>query len=460
MLHDRLTWQRAGALTLVSAMAAISAQAQTFTTLANFDGSNGQMPTYESLVQGVNGDFYGTTSAGGASNLGVVFKMTPQGRLATLASFDGANGSAPDIGLTLTANGLLHGTTGSGGANGEGTVFQVTPGGQITTLCSFDGSDGASAYGALVQGFDGALYGTTYYGGSSNDGVLFKVAPNGTMATLYSFSGADGINPYYLVQAFDGSIYGTTTMGGAHGSKFGGGTIFAVAPSGVFRTVYKFEAPTGSEPDGLIQGADGNFYGTTAEGGAQSQGTVFRMTPGGALKVLHDFEGGPDGWFPTGGLVQSTDGNFYGTTYNGGANNAGTIFVITPAGILTTLHSFEPAEGNQPYGGLVQGTDGSFYGTTLGGGTYGDGTVYRLSMGLGPFVKTVPWFGKLGAAVTILGTDLTGATSVTFNGTPAAFTVVSPSEITTTVPPGASGGTVRVVTTGGTLASNVPFHIL
>jgi uncharacterized repeat protein (TIGR03803 family) len=274
MLHDRLTWQRAAALTLISAMAAISVHAQTFATLANFDGSNGQMPTYESLVQGVNGDLYGTTSAGGASNQGVVFKMTPQGRLATLASFDGANGSGPNIGLTLTASGLLYGTTFSGGAYADGTFFQVTPGGQITTLCSFDGSDGRGANGALVQGFDGALYGTTYYGGSSNDGVLFKVAPNGTMATLHSFSGADGINPYYLVQAFDGSIYGTTTAGGGFRGEYGGGTIFAVAPSGALRTVYNFREATGSGPDGLIQGADGNFYGTTAEGGTQRQGTV------------------------------------------------------------------------------------------------------------------------------------------------------------------------------------------
>jgi uncharacterized repeat protein (TIGR03803 family) len=384
--------------------------------------------------------------------------MTPQGQLTTLASFDGANGSGPNIGLTLTASGLLYGTTFNGGADGNGTLFQVTPAGQITTIYSFDGSDGAGANGALVQGFDGALYGTTYHGGSSNDGVLFKVAPNGTVATLHSFSGADGIIPYYLVQALDGSIYGTTTKGGE--SLFGDGTIFVVTPSGAFRTVYNFRAATGSEPVGLIQGADGNFYGATTEGGSLNEGTVFRMTPGGALTVLHDFVGGPDGWFPASGLVQGTDGNLYGTTYDGGANLGGTIYQITTAGILTTLHAFEPAEGNQPYGGLVQGTDGNFYGTTSVGGTYGDGTVYRLSMGLGPFVKTVPWFGKWGATVTILGTDLTGATSVTFNGTPAAFTVVSPSAITTTVPPGASGGVVLVVTTGGTLASNVPFHML
>jgi uncharacterized repeat protein (TIGR03803 family) len=438
-------------------MAAIGAQAQTFTTLANFDGINGEFPMYGSLVQGVNGDLYGTTSVGGSSDQGVIFQMTPQGQLQTLVSFDGSNGSVPEIGLTLTASGLLCGTTVKGGADGDGTVFQVTPGGQITALFSFDGSDGAGAFGGLVQGFDGALYGTTYYGGSSNDGVLFKVAPGGTVATLHSFSGADGVNPYYLVQAFDGSIYGTTTRGGR--GEFGYGTIFAVAPSGAFRTVYDFQRNVGAEPDGLMQGTDGNFYGTTAEGGTTKLGTVFRITSGGALTVLHDFEGGPDGWFPNGGLVQGTDGNLYGTTYNGGANNAGTIFLITPAGKLTTLHNFAPAEGNQPYAGLVQGTDGSFYGTTFGGGTYGGGTVYRLSMGLGPFVKTVPWFGRVGAAVTILGTDLTGATSVTFDGTPTAFTVVSPTAIKATVPPGASTGTVQVVAPSGTFASNVPFRV-
>jgi uncharacterized repeat protein (TIGR03803 family) len=161
-------------------------------------------------------------------------------------------------------------------------------------------------------------------------------------------------------------------------------------------------------------------------------------------------------------LVQATNGNFYGTTACGGANNAGTVFEITLGGTLTTLHSFEgpSPEGAGANGGLAQATNGSFYGTTTAGGANNDGTVFRLSVGLGPFVETQTTSGKVGAAVKILGTDLTGATSVSFNGTAATFTVVSSSLITTTVPTGADTGTVQVVTPGGKLSSNVPFRVL
>jgi uncharacterized repeat protein (TIGR03803 family) len=175
-----------------------------------------------------------------------------------------------------------------------------------------------------------------------------------------------------------------------------------------------------------------------------------------------------DGVAPATGLIQGIDGNLYGTTALGGANNGGTIFEITPSGTLTTLYSFGAdggADGDQPGAGLVQATNGDLYGTAYYGGTSGAclggscGTIFRLSVGLGPFVETQTTSGKVGAAVKILGTDLTGATSVSFNGTAAVFTVVSPSLITTTVPASATTGTVEVVTPTGTLSSNVPFRV-
>jgi uncharacterized repeat protein (TIGR03803 family) len=172
-----------------------------------------------------------------------------------------------------------------------------------------------------------------------------------------------------------------------------------------------------------------------------------------------------DGADPTAGLIQATDGNFYGTTLRWGANGAGTVFEITPAGELTTLYSFcslsNCSDGQSPAAGLIQDTNGTFYGTTESGGVIscGCGTVFSLSVGLGPFVETQTTSGKVGAAVKILGTDLTGATSVTFNGEAAAFTVVSGSEITTKVPTGATSGPVVVVTPGGTLTSNVIFRV-
>jgi len=179
--------------------------------------------------------------------------------------------------------------------------------------------------------------------------------------------------------------------------------------------------------------------------------------------VLDSFDG-TDGFEPVGGLIQATDGNFYGTTYLGGASDEGTVFKITSAGTLTTLHSFCSesgcADGGTPGGALVQGTNGTFYGATAGGGTNDDGTVFSLAVGLGSFVETLPTSGKVGAAVTILGTNLTGATSVTFNGKAATFTVVSSTEITTTVPTGATTGKVKVVTPSRTLSSNVSFRVL
>jgi uncharacterized repeat protein (TIGR03803 family) len=217
----------------------------------------------------------------------------------------------------------------------------------------------------------------------------------------------------------------------------------------------------------LVQGSDGNFYGTASQGGIISDGTVFRITPKGALTTLHSFNYA-DGFFPTGSLIQATDGNFYGmTNFGGSQGNCGTIFRITPAGKLRTLQTFDGIDGAQPWEALVQATSGAFYGTTYQGGadnsclqSNGCGTVFSLNLGFGPFVGTLPVSGKVGAPVKILGTSLTGSTSVTFNRTAATFKVVSSSLISTAVPPGATTGPVQVVTPGGTLTSNVNFQVL
>jgi uncharacterized repeat protein (TIGR03803 family) len=209
---------------------------------------------------------------------------------------------------------------------------------------------------------------------------------------------------------------------------------------------------------GLALGIDGNFYGTTYSGTTSENGTgsgcgmVFKVTPGGAVTTLHIFSYRIDGCDPLAPLIQATDGNFYGTT-------PGTIFQVTPTGTMTTLQTFSGTGEPPYYSGLLQATDGNFYGATASGGTNGDGTIFKLSMGLSPFVKTLPTSGKVGAKVEILGTDLTGATSVSFNGQAAAFTVVSASEVTATVPAGATTGTLKVATPNGALLSNVPFRV-
>jgi uncharacterized repeat protein (TIGR03803 family) len=207
-----------------------------------------------------------------------------------------------------------------------------------------------------------------------------------------------------------------------------------------------------------VQASDGNFYGAAGQGGANGYGTVFMITTQGTMTTLHSFSAS-DGATPN-QLVLGTDGNFYGTTISGGTNTDGTVFKITPRGVFATLHSFAKSDGADPFAGLVQATDGKFYGTTSFGGSKNDGTVFRLDVGLGPFVKTLPTAGRLGAGVKILGTSLTGARSVSFNGVAAAFTVVSASEITTTVPTGATTGTVHVTTPGGTLLSNLVFQVM
>jgi uncharacterized repeat protein (TIGR03803 family) len=214
------------------------------------------------------------------------------------------------------------------------------------------------------------------------------------------------------------------------------------------------------------------LYGTTIVGGAYGSGTIFEITPSGTLTTLYNVcsqSGCPDGNYLYAGLIQATDGNLYGVMDIGGANNGGTIFSMTLSGTLTTLHSFcsQPAcaDGQYPAAGLVQDTNGNLYGTTADGGANACsgltcGTVFSLSVGLPPFVETQPTAAKVGATVNILGTNLTGATSVNFNGKAATFTVVSSSEITTTVPAGATTGEVQVVTPGGTLLSNVSFRVL
>jgi uncharacterized repeat protein (TIGR03803 family) len=381
------------------------------------------------------------------------------------------DGAQPEAGLVLATNGDFYGTAANGGANSFGTVFQVTSAGKLTALHSFDSTDGASPEVALIQATNGKLYGTTSIGGSSDVGTIFDITTAGTFTSLLNFTGTNGDYPDgKLVQGTDGNFYGTTEE-----VSSGSGTVFKMTAAGKLTTLHKF---TGSGSDGagptsaLIQASNGDFYGTTQAGGTHGYGTVFQITSAGKLTTLYSFcakTDCTDGANPSAGLIQATDGSLYGTTFSGGSNETscnagcGTIFRITTAGAFTTLYNFCSksgcVDGSQPQEGLVQHTNGTLYGTTYYGGTDGLGTVYSLSAGLGAFVETLPTAGKVGAKVTILGTSLTGATSVSFDGTAATFKVVSSSEITTTVPTGAKTGIVQVTTSGGTLSSNVVFVV-
>ena len=476
---------------LLSIATAIASPAQTLTTLHSFDGTDGQFP--ELLVQGTNGSLYATTAEAGANGFGTVFKITPSGTFTLLDSFDATDGEFPfGAPLVQAANGNFYGTLQAGGANltlcggsGCGTFFQMTPAGSVTPLYNFcskaNCTDGSAPLTWLVLGTDGNFYGTTSSGGvnctaTGGCGTFFKITAKGTLTTLYSFCAKSNCTDGYfptsaLIQAANGNFYGTTLAGGANCVSTGGcGTAFTITPSGTLTTLYSFCVQSGctdgNAPRGLIQANNGNFYGSTKLGGANDDGTIFTITLSGKVTpALYSFDSTGSGSV----FLQATDGNIYGTTHAGGTNNAGTVFKMTLSGTVTPVWNFCAqsgcTDGSTPVG-VVEYTNGTIYGSTQAGGTSsactgGCGTVYSLAVaGLKPFVETEPTSGKVGASVNILGTNLTGATSVTFNGTTAIFTVVSSSEIRTTIPAGATTGTVVVTVPSGTLKSNVVFRVI
>jgi len=419
----------------------------TFTEIhgfVNYDSVNGYN-SQSALVQHSNGYLYGTTSGGGANNEGTVFGINTNGSwFDTLVAFNlyngGFIGSSYVAGPIEGTDGYLYGTTENGGANLAGEVYQVTGSG-INVLYSFTGgNDGDQPYAGLVQGMDGNFYGTTTVGGywtfldpnNIGYGTVFKITPTGTLATLYSFIGSDGFDPQgNLVQGTNGILYGTTSHGGAYGY----GTVFKITTNSVFNTLYSFTGGNdGSLPrSGLMQGKDGNFYGTTYFRGAYTSsdssgngyGTIFKITASGGLTTLASFNN-TNGANPNSTLVLGTDGNLYGATdnglYNGGLfgtvlyyPNFGSIFQMTPAGIITTIVSFDVNDG---YGanpnGLAQGKDGNLYGTCGNGGnangSYG-GIVFRLTL---PPVDTTPPTVAIGSPTS--GQTFT-ASPVTVSGT-------------------------------------------
>jgi uncharacterized repeat protein (TIGR03803 family) len=372
---------------------ASSASGQTLTTIYQFGGVANGGAGPNGVMQGSDGNFYGTTSYYGMYGNGTVFRINASGALTNLLSFNGSDGMTPWAGLVQGNDGNFYGTTEQGGAHNNGTVFKMYRNGTLANLYSFCGpSDGFYPLDPLVQANDGNFYGTANGGGVSNLGTVFRISPGGALTNLHSFIGADGQYPVGgLVQGSDESLYGTTYSGGNTNLNggFGYGTVFGISLSGTLTNLYSFSLYDGGYPSsGLIQGNDGNFYGTTRLGGTNSCncGTVFRITPAGILTTLYEFSRA-DGAVPyTAPLVLGSDGDFYGTTSDGGTNGDGTVFKITPQGTLTTLYQFGglPTDGQNPWAGLVQGSDGDFYGTASSGGTNSQGTVFKLSVPLNP----------------------------------------------------------------------------
>lgn len=392
--------------------------AVTLTTLHGFSGSPNDGSNLSTLIQGRDGNFYGTTVTGGPFNsrcstnldgCGTIFRMTASGAVTILHAFGpggsgGAGGSSPPIypyGTLLQASdGNLYGTVSEGAS-----VFRMTPSGSVTYLTKI----GGSAYGSLIEAADGNLYGTTILNGpgtcperstqctpSAGNGTVYRVNPTtGALTYLHTFSGgADGAKPYAgLLQALDGNFYGTTNTGGA----FNAGTIYKITPGGVLTTMHTFSGADGGNPllNALRQASDGNFYGTTQFGGANATngGVIFRMTPAGAYTKLHAFTGqfiadgtpptgaASDGTQPVGGLFQASDGLLYGTTGGGGALGGGTAFSMTLGGAYSQIFTFAGnVEGSSPTATFFQATDGFLYGTAQYGGTFNKGVIFKMTL--------------------------------------------------------------------------------
>jgi uncharacterized repeat protein (TIGR03803 family) len=452
------------AVAILFGATAASAQTFTFSKLYNFGTNTGdpRNPSWPGVfAQGRDGNLYSTSQAGGIG-YGTVFQLTPAGKVKVLYQFPASGG--PQGGLTLGTDGYLYGTTRFLGLYGNGSVFKIaTDGTGYKTLYSFKpGISGYQPFTAPIQGVDGNFYGTTAYGHiTGTTGSVYKMTPAGVLTTLHEFHKSDGSDPTALIQGTDGNFYGTTVSGGTlSGGASISGVIFKMTPAGQLVWVHNFTGTDGQGPYGpIIQASDGNFYGTTRTGGSSGYGVVYKITPAGVYTVLHNFKAFGAGSGPFAGLVQATDGKFYGATTGPG----NILYQITSAGIYTILYTFTPTTGQLPFVSLFQNTNGILYSDTAGGGTGSlckCGVAYSLNAGLHPFVALVTTSGKAGQTIEILGNGLTGTTSVKFGTGSASFTVVSDTYMTAVVPATGTTGAVTVTTPSGFRVSSKNFRVL
>ncbi len=341
------------------------------------------------LIQGSDGNFYGATigqakDPDASANGGNIFQLTSGGVVTTLYA------SAPGHHVLsnkplLFYNGDLFGVT-SGDL--EGTIYRLrfsTRPVHKAILHNFgDGAvanDGLYPQASMILGSDGYLYGTTVFGGTANEGTIYKLSPTTNQFTIiYNFTGTgQDIYPRAaLIQASDGNFYGTTS------GNASGGAMFLMTPAGQVFPVYRFTDGSAVVAP-LIQAKDGNFYGITPNGGAAASGDVFKMTPNFVVTILHSFGQGTDGATPGATtVVQGPNGNLYGTTQFGGTAGNGVVFELTTDGLsYTVLHNFGDGsivnDGSVPTSTLILGSDNNLYGTTDQGGSKKLGTIFRIS---------------------------------------------------------------------------------
>ena len=329
----------------------------TYTVLHQFtDGSDGALP-FGSLLMDKTGALYGTTNIGNGA--GTVYKLAPipkstRWSFSVLHGFSGGlrDGEFPLGELIADKTGALYGTTSEGGAFNLGIVFKLTPPATsnapwaLTVLYSFRPSTGNSPSNGLVLDAKGKFYGAAQQGGSKQAGTIFTLTPpatsNGSWGYQepHTFVGpyTDGEFPANSLLLRNGILYGTTVEGGTNNL----GTIFSYRlpsvnqPVGQYKVLHSFTVAEGTQIySNLIADSTGALYGVAESGGAHNAGTIFKFKPGsgnkaGTLTALHDFVRASDGEGPMGGLVAGPGGRFFGTTSAGGAHNAGTIFMIVP----------------------------------------------------------------------------------------------------------------------------------
>ena len=343
------------------------------------DPSDGVTP-FGGLLRGNDGILYGLTYVGGANNFGAVFTLAADGTATVLYSFrGGADGANPHGGLMQGSDGNLYGMTVNGGDFGQGTVFVITPAGAESVLHSFgSGAGGQYPYGSLIQASDGNFYGMSLYGGANGLGAVFMIHPDGSEMVIHSFAGTDGQSPTgTLLQGSDGNLYGMTGSGG----DYGGGVIFSMTLQGAETVLHSLGSGSdGAGPAaGLIQATDGNFYGMTRFGGANGAGALIKITAAGEESVVVSLGGLNDGANPAGDLLQASDGNLYALSSSGGTSGDGAVLQISLDGTETVLYSFAGgADGQAPTGGLIEAPDGTLYGTTSGARVGAGGTVFQI----------------------------------------------------------------------------------
>ena len=353
----------AATVALVTATAVSAQQGATYEIVSSFDGIYVEGVPPEALIEGRDGNFYGTTRGEGRFGAGTLFKIDAAGVLTTLHHFAVNDGLRP-VAIIQAADGSLYGITQLGGAFGVdmGTIFRWDATGGLTTVHHFSPEDGTTQPTVLIEGREGTIYGAT-------ESTVFRLDPAGVITTLHRFEEAEGAVATALLQAPEGSLYGTMRDGG----PFDEGTVFKLDTNGTLTLLHTFSGPDGSEPLDVIQGSDGDFYGVTGQGSIPNRfGTIFKIDAAGTFTTLHRF---PNDTFAS-VLIQGSDGSFYGSR----SGRDGFIFRFDPALTLTPLHTFTRATSGTSSAAVIQASNGNLYGTDPSGVVLGDGMVFTLDL--------------------------------------------------------------------------------